>query len=174
MSLAQFDSPFDQWVQQKETAIPTAVRQGVNLFMGKAQCGTCHFPPTFSGLVPPHYQESESEVLGILTNENFEEPILDDDLGRKNNGIIKDHFDFFERSFKTVSIRNVALTAPYMHNGSIQSLEKVIEFYDLGGGGGMGLSVAHQTLPVEALELSAEEKQALVAFMKALTDAAYQ
>jgi cytochrome c peroxidase len=174
MSLPSFDAPFDRWVQQKETEIPTAVREGFNLFMGKAQCGTCHFPPTFSGLVPPSYRDSESEILGVLRNENFEHPDLDDDLGRSASGIIKDRYAFFERSFKTVSIRNVQKTAPYMHNGSIQQLETVVEFYNLGGGAGMGLSVPHQTLPADALNLSAAEKKALVAFMEALTDASYQ
>lgn len=171
ISLPQFNAPFDRWAQVKAPNIPEEVRAGFNLFMGKAQCATCHFPPTFSGLVPPAYTDSESEVLGILTNEDYAHPVLDDDQGRRSNGIVKDNFEFFERSFKTVSLRNVARTAPYMHNGSIQSLEQVVEFYDLGGGGGMGLDVPHQTLPMDALELTVGEKQALVAFMESLSDA---
>lgn len=173
-SLPSFTAPFDLWVQQKEQAIPAEVRQGFNLFMGKAQCATCHFPPTFSGLVPPAYVDSESEVLGVLVDENYEQPVLDSDRGRIANGIVKDNFDFFEASFKTVSIRNIALTAPYMHNGAIKSLEKVVEFYNLGGGAGMGLSLPHQTLPAAPLNLTTAEKQALIAFMKALTDKDYE
>ncbi|WMX12869.1 cytochrome c peroxidase [Aureispira sp. CCB-E] len=173
MSLPRFDSPFDQLVQTKTETIPEELRQGFNLFMGKAQCATCHFPPTFSGLVPPRYVDSESEVLGVLDDENFDHPKLDKDLGRINNGITKDNYDFFANSFKTVSIRNVALTAPYMHNGSIKTLEKVIEFYDLGGGVGMGLDLPHQTLPEDQLNLTDAEKAALVVFLESLTDSNY-
>lgn len=173
MSLPRFDSQFDQFVQSKQTDIPKEIRQGFNLFMGKAQCATCHFPPTFSGLVPPSYMDSESEVLGVLVDENYDRPVLDSDLGRQANGVIKDNFDFFEHSFKTVSIRNAARTAPYMHNGSIKSLEKVIEFYDLGGGLGMGLELPHQTLPEDQLDLTDNEKSALIAFIESLTDSAY-
>ncbi len=173
MSLPRFDSKFDQFVQTKTNNIPSELRQGFNLFMGKAQCATCHFPPTFSGLVPPAYADSESEVLGVLTNEDFKHPILDEDQGRINNGITKDNFDFFANSFKTVSIRNAALTAPYMHNGSIKTLEKVIEFYDLGGGLGMGLDLPHQTLPSDPLHLTPSEKKALVVFVESLTDSNY-
>lgn len=173
MSLPRFDAPFDQLVQNKTKEIPAKLRQGFNLFMGKAQCATCHFPPTFSGLVPPTYADSESEVLGVLSNEDFEHPELDKDLGRINNRIAKDNYAFFANSFKTLSIRNAALTAPYMHNGSIKSLEKVIEFYNLGGGLGMGLDLPHQTLPSEPLNLTEAEKEALVIFIKSLTDGNY-
>jgi cytochrome c peroxidase len=173
MSLPTFDSEFDQYVQQKKKAIPEEIRLGFNLFMGKAQCGTCHFPPTFAGLVPPHFEESESEVLGVLVNEDFKHPQLDQDEGRQASGVVKYDFDFYKYAFKTPSIRNVELTTPYMHNGSLSTLEKVVEFYDLGGGLGMGVDLPHQTLPADALNLSEEEKQALIAFMKSLTDQAY-
>lgn len=173
MSLPRFDAPFDQLVQNKTKEIPTELRQGFNLFMGKAQCATCHFPPTFSGLVPPAYADTESEVLGVLVNEDFKHPKLDKDLGRINNRIAKDNYVFFANSFKTVSIRNAALTAPYMHNGSIKTLEKVIEFYNLGGGLGMGLDLPHQTLPNDPLNLTPAEKDALVVFIKSLTDGNY-
>ncbi|BDS10721.1 cytochrome c peroxidase [Aureispira anguillae] len=174
MSLPSFDSQFDQFVQTKTIEIPTEIRLGFNLFMGKAQCATCHFPPTFSGLVPPAYVDSESEVLGVLINENYEQPILDEDLGRMASGIVKDNYDFFAHSFKTVTIRNAKLSAPYMHNGSIKTLDKVIEFYDLGGGLGMGLDLPNQTLPENALNLTKTEKKALVAFIESLTDKHYQ
>lgn len=173
MSLPTFDSPFDQLVQNKTKDIPTEIRQGFNLFMGKAQCATCHFPPTFSGLVPPMYTDTESEVLGVLVDENFEHPVLDTDEGRMKSGVVKDNFDFFQHSFKTVSIRNASLTAPYMHNGSISSLEKLIEFYNEGGGNGMGLKLSHQTLPEDKLDLTEVEKKVLIAFIESLTDTAY-
>ena len=173
ISIPSYDSPFDQYVQQKMKNIPVDIRLGFNLFMGKAQCGTCHFPPTFSGLLPPFYKDSESEVLGVLKDENFDNPVLDKDEGRQASGVAKDDYHFFRNSFKTPTVRNAAVSAPYMHNGSIQSLEKLIEFYDLGGGEGMGLDLDHQTLPEDALELSEAEKNALIAFVKSLSDKQY-
>ncbi|MBQ0737333.1 cytochrome-c peroxidase, partial [Aquimarina celericrescens] len=71
---------------------------------------------------------------------------------------------------KTPTIRNVAQTAPYMHNGVYNNLEQVVDFYNKGGGGGLGFVLPHQTLPFDNLELTQEEQQALVAFMKTLTD----
>jgi cytochrome c peroxidase len=68
-------------------------------------------------------------------------------------------------------VRNVALTAPYMHNGVYRTLEEVVDFYNDGGGAGLGLDVPNQTLPADKLNLDDREKKALVAFMKALTDA---
>lgn len=172
-SLPSFDAPFDRYVQTKQQDIPEEIRQGFNLFMGKAQCATCHFPPTFSGLVPPHFKDTESEVLGVLVDDNFEQPVLDSDQGRYANHVVKDRFDFFKHSFKTVSIRNAELTAPYMHNGSLQTLEKVIDFYNEGGGAGLGLDLPNQTLPADKLDLNEKEKQALIAFIKSLTDEQY-
>jgi cytochrome c peroxidase len=66
----------------------------------------------------------------------------------------------------------VALTAPYMHNGAYPTLESVVDFYDRGGGAGIGVTLGHQTLPPDPLRLTAREKRALVAFMRALTDTA--
>lgn len=124
-------------------------------------------------MVPPQFKDSESEVLGVLLDEDFKTPQLDEDAGRGSNGIMKEAYDFYMNSFKTPSLRNVSLSFPYMHNGSINSLEKVVEFYDLGGGAGMGLDIPHQTLPSEPLNLSAKEKKALVHFMITLTDSRY-
>jgi cytochrome c peroxidase len=59
-----------------------------------------------------------------------------------------------------------------MHNGVFETLEQVVDFYDAGGGHGLGIDLPHQTLPTDSLHLSREEKGAVVAFMKALTDTA--
>ena len=67
-------------------------------------------------------------------------------------------------SFKTPSLRNVARTAPYMHDGSIATLEAVIEFYDRGGN-----SNPYQDPDVQPLHLSAGERSALLAFLRSLT-----
>jgi cytochrome c peroxidase len=168
-SLTDFDSPFDQYVQGKTGQLDPAVRRGFNLFMGKAACGTCHFAPVFNGTVPPTYDESESEVLGITATPDTLNPRLDTDLGRYANGMHRSKADFFKTSFKTVTVRNVELTAPYMHNGVFKTLEEVVDFYNRGGGAGLNLDVPYQTLPFDELKLTKAEQADLVAFMKSLT-----
>jgi cytochrome c peroxidase len=169
-SLISFDSEFDKYVREETSEFPKAAKRGFNLFMGKAACGTCHFVPTFSGLVPPFYMETESEVLGITLGLDTLNPQMDTDLGRRLNGKKKEAFDHFRNSMKTVTVRNAALTAPYMHNGLFKTLEEVIEFYDHGGGAGMGLDIANQTLSSDRLNLSKQEKSDLIDFMHTLTD----
>jgi len=170
LTLNSFNSPFDKYVRGEAVELDNNVIDGFNLFMGKAGCATCHFPPTFSGLVPPLYYETESEVLGIPVNNDTLNPVLDDDLGRYMNGRRKEHFENYQRSFKTPTVRNAALTAPYMHNGVFESLEEVMEFYNNGGGLGLGLEVPHQTLPGDSLHLSDKEQNDIIAFMQSLTD----
>lgn len=157
LSLKSFNSPFDQYVRGESVTLDTLAQQGFNLFMGKAACGTCHFAPTFAGLVPPLYIESESEVLGIA----------DDDKGRIDNQLYSEMAWINEKSFKTTTVRNAALTAPYFHNGAYQTLEEVIDFYD---NGGSGLYLKNQTLSTDSLHLTAREKQSLIAFINALSD----
>ncbi len=169
-SLSSFNSPFDKYVRGEMAEIDPAVKRGFNIFMGKGACGTCHFAPTFNGAVPPFYSESETEVLGIPTKADTMNLELDPDLGRYASGYPRDRADFFKYSFKTVTVRNVALTAPYMHNGVYNTLEEVVDFYNRGGGAGMGLPLDHQTLPFDHLNLSKQEQADLVAFMEALTD----
>ena len=71
-------------------------------------------------------------------------------------------------AFKTPTVRHVAKTAPYMHNGVYRTLDEVVEFYNKGGGNGLGFGLANQTLPFDKLNLTQPEKKALVAFMEAL------
>ncbi|SDK62388.1 cytochrome c peroxidase [Catalinimonas alkaloidigena] len=168
-SLQSFNSPFDQYVRGELDTLQPAVIRGFNLFMGKAACGTCHFAPTFAGLVPPFYEESESEVLGVPATIDTLHPVLDEDLGRYD-GRLKERAPFYRHSFKTTTVRNAALTAPYMHNGVYETLEEVIDFYNKGGGTGLGLEVPDQTLAPDPLDLSTQEKQDLIAFIGALTD----
>lgn len=166
--LQSFDSPFDDYVNGRSGLIQPAVTRGFNLFMGKAQCGTCHFAPVFNGTVPPLYTESESEVLGVPISTDKNAPI-DTDEGRYANLKPRDHAEFYRYSFKTPTVRNSALTAPYMHNGVYKTLEEVVDFYNKGGGKGIGIPLEHQTLPFDNLQLTAQEQQDLVAFMKALS-----
>lgn len=169
-SLTSFNSPFDQYIRGESETYSQEAYDGYNLFMGKAACGTCHFAPAFNGTVPPYYKDSESEVLGITMGFDTLNPILDGDLGRAANGRVDEAVWFYHNSIKTATVRNVEITAPYMHNGSFATLEDVVRFYNEGGGAGMGLEVPHQTLPDAKLGLSKYEISALVSFMKTLTD----
>lgn len=164
-SLVRLDSRFDRAMRGEESALGTDARRGFNLFMGKARCGTCHFAPLFNGTVPPMFTESEVEVIGVpvSTRRNAR---LDPDRGAGASDLAPLH-DF---AFKTPTVRNVAVTAPYMHNGVFRTLAEVVDFYDAGGGAGLGLRVPNQTLASDSLHLTRREKHDLVAFMRALTD----
>lgn len=172
-SLQSFNSPFDQYVRGERKEISSASKNGFNIFMGKGACGTCHFAPVFNGTVPPLYQESESEVLGVPEKPAVKKLILDKDEGRYN-GKLKEAAPFYKYSFKTPTIRNIALTAPYMHNGSYKTLKQVMDFYNKGGGSGLGIDVPYQTLPSDKLNLNNAEINDVIAFMQSLTDTTNQ
>jgi cytochrome c peroxidase len=167
-SLRAMDSRFDRAVRGDTTALTPSERHGLDLFMGKAACASCHFPPLFGGTQPPTYLQSEPEVIGVPSRPLRERPRLDPDLG----AYAADRSPLHRHAFKTPSVRNVELTAPYMHNGVLRTLREVVEFYDRGGGAGLGLRVPNQTLSPEPLHLSSGEKRDLVAFLRALTDSA--
>jgi cytochrome c peroxidase len=169
-TLTPFQSPFDQYMQGNEQALSVPQKRGFNLFMGKAECGTCHFAPLFNGLTPPLYDGTEYEVLGTPIDDSLEKPRPDADKGRYNMFSIH----FYDGAFKTPTVRDAAVTAPYMHNGGFRTLEKVISFYDKGGGAGLGLVVPEQTLLSTELHLSKQEQEDLVSFIKALTDTQLQ
>ncbi|MEO8240194.1 MAG: cytochrome c peroxidase [Flavobacterium sp.] len=160
-SLSSYDSKFDGYMRN-ETSFTTEEKAGFNLFAGKAKCATCHFIPLTNGTVPPNFTKSESEVLGVPDKYNQ----LDADLGKYELTKAAIH----KNSFKTPTIRNIALTAPYMHNGVFKTLEEVIDFYNEGGGKGLGFPLENQTLPEDKLKLTDQEKKQLIAFMKTLTD----
>ncbi len=168
ISLSGNNSPFDLYARGESDELDPEAIKGFNLFMGKAGCGTCHFAPTFSGLVPPYYYESESEVLGVPSGPE-QGATLDTDPGRFG-GQINDRIFFFKHSFKTPTVRNIGLTAPYMHNGVYDSLEQVMVFYNEGGGLGLGLDVPFQTLPPDSLHLDEMEIQQIISFMNSLED----
>ncbi|MCI5082591.1 MAG: hypothetical protein MRY78_12905, partial [Saprospiraceae bacterium] len=170
VSLSSYNSPFDQYVRGERDDYPEAAKRGFNLFMGKAACGTCHFAPSFNGLVPPIYEESETEVLGVPATTDTINPQIDPDLGRMISTRPQDEAYFYAYSFKTPTVRNAALTAPYMHNGVYETMEEVIDFYNKGGGLGLGIDIPHQTLPGDPLNLNKQEVQDLIAFMETLTD----
>jgi cytochrome c peroxidase len=165
-SLTSMNARFDAYIRGDTTRFTALEKQGFNVFMGKAKCATCHFIPLFNGTVPPDFEKTEAEILGVPATKDTLHPQLDPDLGK---------FALYNKTlhkfaFKTPTLRNVALTAPYMHNGVYETLEEVVEFYNKGGGTGLGLEVPTQTLPADKLNLTSREKAALVAFMQTLTD----
>jgi cytochrome c peroxidase len=165
-SLPGFASRFDRAVQGDTTALTASERRGFDLFMGKAACATCHFAPVFGGALPPTLLESEPEVIGVPSRPKTVTARVDPDPGVAGF----DHATVHRHAFKTPSLRNVELTAPYMHNGVYRTLEDVVDFYDRGGGAGIGIELPNQTLSPDPLRLSAREKRDLIAFMRALTD----
>ncbi len=170
-SLNGFNSTFDKLMKDANFKINNKqnIVKGYNLFMGKAVCGTCHFAPVFNGTVPPYYTDSESEILGVAENPNDKIQHLSEDKGR-GQALLKEQVPFYEYSFKTPIIRNIALTAPYMHNGAYKNLQAVMKFYNNGGGEGVGIHLPYQTLATDKLELSKKEIADIISFMNALTD----
>jgi len=127
----------------------------------------------FNYTLPPYYNDSELEMLAVPETHQLKNAQLDPDLGR---------YDVYQTPqrkyfFKTPTLRNIALTGPYMHNGAYKTLEEVMEFYNLGGGIGLGVDpeeASLQTLPPEPLKLEEDEVKALIAFMKSLSEAQYE
>lgn len=165
-SLTTLNSRFDRLMRGDTMAFSVQERHGFNLFMGKARCGTCHFMPLFNGSAPPLFTKMETEILGVPATADTLHATLDPDKGRA--AIFNINLDRF--SFKTSTVRNIALTAPYMHNGVYTTLEQVIDFYNRGGGIGLGIPMERQTLPAYPLHLTREEQQNLIAFLHTLTD----
>ncbi|MBC3538779.1 cytochrome-c peroxidase [Rufibacter sediminis] len=165
-SLAPFRSRFDLYMRGDQRQMNGQEIKGFNLFMGKAKCGTCHFMPVFNGTAGPSFSTTEGEVLGVLQSPGSKNPVLDPDEGR----YVHNKIDELKFAFKTPTVRNIAKTAPYMHNGAYKTLKEVIDFYNRGGGNGLGLNLEHQTLPSDELHLTAEEQKALIAFLHTLTD----
>jgi len=163
-TLNKFNSRFDKYMRGGEQTLTTNEINGMNLFMGKAKCSTCHFTPIFNGTVPPTFSKTEHEVVGTPADPKGTR--LSDDTGR----YLYNQMPQLKNAYKTPGLRNAAKTAPYMHNGVYGTLEEVVDFYNKGGGAGLGLPVDNQTLPFDKLSLTQKEMEDLVAFMKTLTD----
>lgn len=165
-TLVSYNSRFDKHMRGQRSAMNNREVNGFNLFMGKAKCGTCHFVPLFNGSKPPAFYFQESEVIGVPATADTLNPVIDTDKGRFN--IISK--TFLRHSFKTPTLRNISLTAPYMHNGVFQTLEQVIAFYNKGGGNGLKLGLPNQSLPFDKLNLTPREEKDIILFLKTLTD----
>lgn len=161
-SLTNLNSRFDLYMRGDEQALSAQELNGFNLFMGKAKCATCHFIPLFNGVTPPKYVASETEVLGIPLSLADSTP----DPDRGYYDVIG--IDSYKHAFKIPTIRNISKTAPYMHNGAYETLDQVMDFYNNGGGAGLGIHLPNQTLPEENLNLAESERADIIAFMKSL------
>ncbi len=148
------NSPFDRYAEGDSTAMTAEQRRGLTLFRSlKTRCFECHGFPTFAN--------PDFKVIGVPKM-----PGLPDDFGRSEI----EGGDPYKSAFKVPTLRNVALTAPYMHNGRFQTLEEVIDFYANGGGKGQGLDLPNLDDKIRKFQLSDQEKRDLVAFLRALTD----
>ena len=140
-------SRLDRYMNGDVSALPAPAKLGLNVFRGKARCVACHAGPN-------------------LTDESFHNTGL-----AWRNGELLDpgRFAISNRpedrgAFKTPTLREVSRTAPYMHDGSVATLEDVVDYYDRGGNPNPGLDPE-----LRPLRLTAEQKQALVAFLRSLS-----
>jgi len=141
------NSAYDEYLRGNKKALSASALRGMKLFAGKADCIACHSGPYFS--------DSKYHNLGIgYRNGKYS------DVGRYD--VTKKKSDM--GAFKTPTLRNVAMTAPYMHDGSVKTLMDVVNIYNMGGIPNPNLD--HDIKP---LGLSEAEKADLVAFLKSLT-----
>jgi len=171
------NSPFDRFILGEPSALSASAQRGWKLFNGKARCNTCH---PF-GSATPNFSDNKHHNIGVAGKQSdFAR------LAREASAHAADAAGMAELAhragfselgrfivtrepkdigaFKTPGLRDVALSAPYMHDGSEANLLAVVEFYDKGGEPNPYLDGG-----IVPLKLTAEEKQDLVAFMEALT-----
>jgi cytochrome c peroxidase len=144
-----FDSPFDRYRAGKRSALTAEQKQGMDLFFSaRTGCSSCHVAPLFT--------DNAWHNLGVP---QVGPRAVDDGRG----DVTKNPAD--KGAFKTLSLRNVELTGPYMHDGALSTLDEVVAFYVAGGG-----PAPTRSPLVKPLALSAKEQKALVAFLRSLTD----
>lgn len=151
-TLETSNSPFDDWrLTDNENAVSTSVKRGFLLFNGKARCFQCHFGPDFNN--------SEFRNIGL-----FDGKLLTDSgrvvLTKKKTDLGK---------FKIGPLRNIALTAPYMHNGRFKTLREVIDYYN-DPDKIVPHSIGRDPLLSTPINLSVQEKEDIEEFLKSLTD----
>lgn len=137
------NSAFDKYIAGDEKAMSPSAIRGMQVFVGKGNCTACHDGDNF-------------------TDDSFHNIGIDNgDLGRYE----LDKQDSLRGAFKTPGLRNIVFSAPYMHDGSLGSLEQVVEHYNEGAP-----NVPYLSPLIKPLNLNVQEKADLVAFMAALTD----
>ena len=170
-TLVTSDSPFDRYMKGEQGAVTEAAKRGMEIYRGKARCTLCHNGPNFTdskfhnlGDPDPPYMQDPKVLVAIRFDAQRmgvkDYQTLDKDPGRYL--VTKNPAD--RGAFKTPTLRNVIETAPYMHNGALETLAEVIDFYDRGGG-----NVPNKSELVKPLGLTAQEKTDLLEFLKALT-----
>jgi cytochrome c peroxidase len=137
-SILSGDSPFDRFINGERDALSREQKSGLQIFRGKGNCVACHLGPNFT--------DERLHNTGIAWRDG---KLADLGAGKGN--------------FKTPTLREVARTGPYMHDGSLGTLEDVIEYYDRGGNANRFLDVE-----LHPLHLSAEGKREVVAFLQTL------
>jgi cytochrome c peroxidase len=181
--LVSGNSPFDRWYYGKEEkAISAQAKRGFSLFMGKAHCVTCHTVREDYALFTDNQMhntgigynrsmgiEPDSERMliapGVYANVKKSHKVLVGHKPLSDLGYYEVTQDPDDRwKYRTPTLRNVALTAPYMHDGSIPTLEGIMTFYNDGG-----FPNVTQSPLVRPLNLTPEEMADIVAFMKTLT-----
>lgn len=175
-SLVSGGSRFDRWYYGNETdALNAQEKRGFVVFRGKSQCNACHelgrqhalftdeaFHNLGVGLPDAITTTGPSAVVPGAREAVADAPGGTPDAGRfEVTGKARDRF-----AFRTPTLRNVELTAPYMHDGSLATLREVVDFYDRGGNGNPDLDPL-----MVPLFLSEQDKEDLVAFMRTLTGA---
>ena len=181
--LLSADSPFDRWHFGKQPdALNDDAKQGFRLFTGKAQCATCHTIAEKTALFTDQqlhntgigYRESmgikpaKQKVMlapGVMVE--VEQSLIDkvSETPQKDLGLYEITQNPEDRwKYKTPGLRNVALSAPYMHNGSLGTLKDVVAFYNQGG-----INNPEQSPLIKPLGLSEQEVGWLVSFMESLT-----
>lgn len=144
-TLSSGGSPYDRFLAGQRGALSKPARRGLALFNGKAGCASCHSGPDLT--------DEGFHNVGVGMQRRVQ------DLGRHRAS--KDEAD--KGAFRTPMLRNLSDTPPYMHDGSLATLEEVIDYFDRGGYANPWLSPR-----VKALGLSAEEKKDLLSFLRAL------
>jgi cytochrome c peroxidase len=152
LTLETTDSPFDNWKYYDDsTKVSEAVRRGFEVFNGNGKCVKCHFGSDLT--------QNEFRNIGLFNGRQL------NDSGRyaitKNRGDIG--------KFKTPGLRNIAITAPYMHNGMFKTLKEVIDFYD-NPARKVPRAINRDTILTKPLGLTRREKEDLEAFLLSLTD----
>ena len=137
------EAPFDRWIKGDATAINAAAKRGFDLFNGKAHCASCHTGWAFT--------DSSFHDIGSAKN---------DDLGR---GRLFPTSTKLRYAFKTPTLRDVARRAPYMHDGSVPTLEAALDLYNRGG-----IARPSRAERIRPLDLSRQEKTDLIAFLQTL------
>ena len=145
------DAPFDRFKAGDKTALSAAAQRGMTVYFNKAQCSACHSGPNFT--------DGAFHNIGV----GMEKP--EPDLGR----FAETKLAGDRGAFKTPTLREIARTAPYMHDGRLKTLEDVVTYYDKGGHPNPQLD--EEIFP---LKLTAEQKADLVTFLKeGLSSASY-